>query len=90
MSKPVTRVAFLALIVLVLVVGIYFTVQAATSRASLSGERVVTTAGLLPDTSHVRSAGQSLSTYYYDEGVYSDNSEGHGGCERDNYDSPDD
>lgn len=89
MSKPVVRIVFSALIVLALVAGIYFSVQAATSNASLSGERVFTTAGLLPDIRHVRSAGQSLSSYNYDESAYTDKGEGHGtAC--DNYDSPDD
>ncbi|MCC6300919.1 MAG: hypothetical protein IT314_16655 [Anaerolineales bacterium] len=65
------------------VVGVYFTVQAASSRANLSGERVVTMAGLLPDTSHVRSAWssatqQNFSTFY--EGSYQD--EGRHGCDR--------
>jgi hypothetical protein len=87
MSKPVTRVAFLALIVLVLVAGIYFTVQAASSRASLSGERAITTAGLLPDTSHVRSSFSRLEQLEFQSDFYQDS--GHGGCER-NGDSPDD
>lgn len=86
MSKPMTRIAFSALIVLALVVGIYFSVQAAASRASLSGERVITTAGLMPDTNHVRSAGQNLSSYYYQEGAHQNKGEGEGGCERDSFD----
>ncbi len=90
MSKPMTRIAFTALIVLALVVGIYVSVQAAASRASLSGERAITTAGLMPDTSHIRSAGQNLSSYYYDEGAHQNKGEGQGGCERDTYESPDD
>jgi hypothetical protein len=88
MSKPVTRIAFTALIVLVLVAGIYFSVQAATSKASLSGERVFTTAGLMPDVKHVRASSSSgLTTLDYQSDFYQDS--GHG-CERDNYESPDD
>lgn len=89
MSKPKIRIVVSVLIGLVIVLAVFASVQAASSRASLSGERAFTTSGLLPDTSHVRSAGQSLSSYYYDEGVYSDNGEGHGVCEDDG-DSPDD
>ncbi len=82
MFKSKVRIVFSVLVVIVLVAGIYFTVQAASSRASLSGERAITTAGLLPDTSHVRSAWsatqQNFSTFY--EGSYQD--EGRHGCDR--------
>lgn len=87
MSKPKVRVIVSVLIGLVIVLAVFASVQAA-SKVSLSGERAFTTAGLLPDTRHVRSAGlavQNLSSYY-DEGIYSDNGEGHGGCERDSFD----
>ena len=85
MSKPKIRIAVSLLIVLVIVLAVFATVQAAASRASLSGERAFTTAGLLPDMSHVRSAGftgqQNLNSYeesYQNKG---------GGCD---HDSPDD
>ncbi|RIK31665.1 MAG: hypothetical protein DCC56_05640 [Anaerolineae bacterium] len=89
MSKPVTRIVFSALVVLILVVGVYFTVQAASSQASLGGERVVTTAGLMPDTQHVRSSFSGLSTFDLQSGSYQDSYQdsGHGGCD---HDSPDD
>ena len=85
MSKPKIRIAVSLLIGLVIVLAVFATVQAAASRASLSGERAFTTAGLLPDMSHVRSAGftgqQNLNSYeesYQNKG---------GGCD---HDSPDD
>lgn len=86
MTKSKVRIAVSLLIGLVIVLAVFATVQAAASRASLSGERAFTTAGLLPDTSHVRSAGftgqQNLNSYndssYQGEG---------GGCD---HDSPDD
>lgn len=86
MSKPKVRIAVSLLIGLVIVLAVFASVQAASSRASLSGERAVTTAGLLPDTSHVRSAGQNLSSYFYDESAYQNKGEGQGGCERDSID----
>lgn len=86
MSKSKVRIAVSLLIGLVIVLAVFMTAQAASSRASLSGERAFTTAGLLPDMSHVRSAGftgqQNLNSYkevpYQNEG---------GGCD---HDSPDD
>lgn len=91
MSKPTIRVIVSVLIGLVIVLALFASVQAASSRASLSGERAVTTAGLLPDTRHVRSAWQSLSSYdYNDESVYSGAGEGQSSCESDNHESPDD
>ncbi|MEW6084930.1 MAG: hypothetical protein AB1607_10070 [Chloroflexota bacterium] len=86
MSKPKVRIAVSLLIGLVIVLAVFASVQAASSRASLSGERAVTTAGLLLDTSHVRSAGQNLSSYFYDESAYQNKGEGQGGCERDSID----
>lgn len=87
MSKSVVRIALSAMIVLVLVVGIYFTVQAASSRASRNGERAVTTAGLLPDAQHVRASFSGLNAADFQSEMYQES--GHGGCER-NGDSPDD
>ncbi len=86
MSKSKVRIAVSLLIGLVIVLAVFMTAQAASSRASLSGERAFTTAGLLPDMSHIRSAGfagqQNLNSYnevpYQNEG---------GGCD---HDSPDD
>lgn len=89
MSKPKVRVAVSLLIGLVIVLAVFASVQAAASRASLSGERAITTAGLLPDTAHVRSSGQGLAPVF-DQSAYPDKSDGSGGCERDNYESPDD
>ncbi len=86
MSKPKVRVVVSLLIGLVIVLGVFASVQAAASRASLSGERAITTAGLLPDTAHVRSTGQNMSSYYYDESAYQNKGEGQGGCERDSFD----
>ena len=86
MTKSKVRIAVSLLIGIVIVLAVFATVQAAASQASLSGERAVTTAGLLLDTSHARSAGftgqQNLNSY--NEGSYQD--EG-GGCD---HDSPDD
>ena len=86
MSKSKVRIAVSLLIGIVIVLAVFATVQAAASQASLSGERVVTTAGLLLDTSHVRNAGftgqQNLNSY--NEDLYKN--EG-GGCD---HDSPDD
>ena len=86
MTKSKVRIAVSLLIGIVIVLAVFATVQAAASQASLSGERVVTTAGLLLDTSHARSAGftgqQNINSY--NEGSYQD--EG-GGCD---HDSPDD
>ncbi|MCC6499487.1 MAG: hypothetical protein IT313_04375 [Anaerolineales bacterium] len=89
MSKSATRIVFSALVVLVLVVGVYFTVQAASSQASLGGERVVTTAGLMPDTQHVRSSFSGSSAFNLQSDSYQDSYQesGHGGCDRE---SPDD
>ncbi len=87
MSKSKVRIAVSLLIGLVIVLAVFATAQAASSRASLSGERAVTTAGLLPDMSHVRSAGfagqQNLNSYYEN----SVQEEGGHGCDRE---SPDD
>ncbi|GEM_PF-780839 len=93
MSKPTIRIVVSVLIGLSVLLAVFASVQAASSKASLSGERVFTTAGLLPDTNHVRSAAQmsqGLSSSYFDEGAYQYKGEGHGGCERDNHESPDD
>lgn len=85
MSNPKVRIAVSLLIGIVIVLAVFATAQAATSRASLSGERAVTTAGLMPDMRHGRSAGfsaqQNINSYedsYQKEG---------GGCD---HDSPDD
>ncbi len=88
MSKSAVRIALSAMIVLVLVVGIYFTVQASSSQASRNGERVFTTAGLLPDVQHARTSSFSqLKAVEFQPDYYEES--GHGGCER-NGDSPDD
>lgn len=87
MSKPKVRIVVSVLIGLAIVLAVFASVQAASPRASLSGERAFTTAGLLPDTNHVRSAGQageqSLNAYY--ESSYQEEVGGHG-CERDSFD----
>lgn len=86
MFKSKVRIAVSLLIGLVIVLAVFATVQAAASRASLSGERAFTTAGLLPDMNHVRSAGftgqQNLNSY--NEESYQNKG---GGCD---HDSPDD
>ena len=86
MSKPVVRIVFSAMVVLALLVGIYFTVQAASSRVSLNGERAFTTAGLMPDVQHVRSSGSDKFKTQVDpyQDVYQD--PGNGGCEHDSID----
>jgi hypothetical protein len=63
MSKPSVRMIVSVLIGLVVVLAVFASVQAASSRASLSGERAFTTAGLLPDRNHPRAAFQSLQSF---------------------------
>ena len=66
MSKSVTRVAFVLLITLALLVGVYTVVYGAAFQAGAKSGSLHTTAGLLLDRSHSRSTGVSLNEYYAD------------------------
>ena len=63
MSKSVTRIAFVLLLTLALVVGVYTVVYGAAFQAGARNGGLHTTAGLLLDQSHSRSSTVSLDTY---------------------------
>jgi hypothetical protein len=66
MSKSVTRIAFVLLLTLILVVGAYTVVYGAAFNAGARSGTLHTTAGLLLDQSHTRSAAVDLNTYSAD------------------------
>jgi len=66
MSKSVTRIAFVLLLTLALVVGVYTVVYGAAFHVGSRSGGLHTTAGLMLDQSHSRSPAVSLNTYYAD------------------------
>lgn len=66
MSKSVTRIVFVMLLTLALVVGAYTVVYGAAFHAGSRSGNLHTTAGLMLDQSHSRSPAVSLNTYYTD------------------------
>lgn len=77
MSRPVVRIAVVLLVGLIVLAGIYATVQAASSTAGAMNGNHFLTAGLLADQKHVRESKPQIQPYTMPEG------EGPGGgCER--------
>jgi hypothetical protein len=79
MSKPVVRISVVLLVGIIILAGIFFTVQAASSTAGVRGGDRFLTAGLLPDQKHVRKSIPQIQPYTVPEGGYHEG----GGCERD-------
>ncbi len=86
MSKPVVRIAVLLLVGLIVLAGIYATVQAASSTGGAMNGNHFLTAGLLPDQKHVRESKPQIQPYYMPAG---EEGPGGGGCEHDGVDSSD-
>ena len=82
MSKPVAKIAFALLITVILVAGIYTSVQGAWLNAGTKSGQVHVDAGLNADLSHQRSSGQGLQTFWPQDG-------GHG-CHSDSQADPND
>ena len=85
MSKPVVRIAALLLVGLIVLAGIFATVQAASSTAGVMGGNHFLTAGLLPDQRHVRESKPQIQPYTMPEGERPDG----GGCDHEGVDSSD-
>lgn len=84
MSKPILRIV-IVVVGLIVLAGIFATVQAAASTAGMMNGKQFLTAGLLPDQTHVRQAKTQAQPYFMPDGG---DHEG-GGCERDGVDSSD-
>ena len=66
MSKRMKRIAFSALITLIVVAGIYTSVLGASLRAGTTRGGLHVTGGLMLDVSHSRTRAISLNEYYAD------------------------
>lgn len=77
MSRPVVRIVILVLVGIVILAGIFATVQAASSKAGVTSGNHFLTAGLLPDQNHVREAKPQIQPYTMPEGERP----GGGGCD---------
>lgn len=86
MSKPIIKTALVLLVGLIILAGIFATVQAASSTAGAMSGKHFLTAGLLPDQQHVRESKPQIQPYTMPEGG---EHEGDGGCERDGVNSSD-
>lgn len=86
MSKPVVRIVIVVLVGIVILAGIFATVQAAGSTAGVMSGNHFLTAGLLADQKHVRESKPQIQPYTMPEGG---EHEGDGGCERDGVNSSD-
>jgi hypothetical protein len=84
MSKPVLRIAVVLIVGIIILVGVFATVQAAASTVGTMRGNHFLTAGLLPDRQHARESKPQLQQYYMQE----DFGPG-GGCEHDAVDSSD-
>ncbi len=80
MSKPFTKVAFAVLITLILIVGIYTSVQGAFLSAGTRIGQAHVDAGLNANLSHSRSSGAQMSTFETQLDAYKQDGGGHG-CE---------
>jgi hypothetical protein len=80
MSKPFTKVAFAVLITLILIVGIYTSVQGAFLSAGTRVGQSHVDAGLSADLSHSRSSGAQMSGFETQLDAYTQDGGGHG-CE---------
>ena len=89
MSKRVARIVISVLITLIIVAGIYTSVQGAASLAGASSGRTQLTAGLLPDLSHYRLQASSATTSGYYTGLEQNTSNKNhgGGCDHESYSS---
>lgn len=85
MSKPVVKIALVLLVGIIILAGIFATVQAAASTAGAINGKHFLTAGLLPDQQHVRESKPQIQPYTMPEGE----GPGGGGCERDKINSGD-
>ena len=63
MTRPVVRIAIVVLVGIIVLAGIFATVQAASSTAGAMSGKHFLTAGLLPDTRHVRESRPQLQPY---------------------------
>lgn len=66
MSKQKIRIVLLLVIGLLILVGVFATVQAASNAVGIARGRAQVTAGLLLDTSHPRDVASPLSLYNAD------------------------
>ena len=88
MSKPIAKVTFSVLIALVLIIGLYTSVQGAFASAGARSGQVHVNAGLNTDLSHVRSASVQEVQSVLPQGDYVDRPQG---CHSDEFTgSPDD
>lgn len=84
MSKPMSRIAIALLIGLIIIIGVFATVQAASSGSGSTKGRADLTAYDSYYSSQQRGVSQELSPYGGDK-----YKEGHGGCESERFDSSD-
>ena len=88
MSKPIAKVTFSVLIALVLIIGLYTSVQGAFASAGARSGQVHVNAGLNADLGHVRSASVQEVQSVLPQGDYVDRPHG---CHSDEFTgSPDD
>ena len=80
MSKPFTKVAFAVLITLLLIIGIYTSVQGAFQSAGTRIGQSHVDAGLNANLSHSRSSGYQVSSFESQLDAYKQDGGGHG-CE---------
>ena len=86
MTKPLSRVAVAMLIVLIIILGVFFTAQAASASSGAVKGRVDATASDSYFSSQQRGGGAPLLSPYGMDGYHEG---GHGGCESEGLNSSD-
>lgn len=87
MSKPTIKVAFAVLLTLILIVGIYTSVQGAFLNAGTRIGQSHVDAGLSADLSHSRSSGAQMSSFETQLDAYTRDG---GGCKSESKTNPSD